>query len=506
MDDTPYLDKKGDLSTHNCEGKDGTNDIDEEQPKPTTKEELRKICADKTPYFEEEDDLFMQNVVPLDWYLGDEEWGAFLDEKGKRSIGIEQLIECLEKEHAFKTPVDTERLHIYHNGIYRRDGEAYLKWFLRTKFGVTIHPKTVSDIIYYIKSGSMVSRDRIDSEANCIPLRNVILNLETLEAEKFDPERIFTYKLPVWYDPDAECPQFMSFLNDICKGQEEEIPFLQEWSGYMLYPAYPNLISLWITGPTHTGKTTLIKVWQNLLGIENVLNEDLITFDRKGFELANLCGKLANFSGEITTNKAISPTTFQLITGQDNISTHIKYRQETLNFTSHAKIVVYGNLLPKIPPEFANADSYWIRIRPLVLKNQHVDGVNREVLDELTTKEEISGVLNWALEGLKRIKNNKWEFTKTREEEENRFIIMLASNPILAFFNKYCERDRDATTPIEEIYDAYIKFCEEYDLEEKGEAQFDKELTEVSGVKAQRRGTRVKRKKEWVGLRLKEKL
>ena len=461
---------------------------------------------DDLPYFEEEDDLFAQNIVPVDWQWGNKEWGAITDDKQKRYIDLWQLVERLEKERSYKTPTDTERLLIYHNGIYNKYGEAYIKWFLKKKFGTVAHQKTVNEVVYQLKSGSMVSRDRIDSEANCIPLRNVILNLETLEAEKFDPERIFTYKLPVWYDPDAECPNFMAFIKDICEGQEEEIPFLQEWSGYMLYPAYPNLISLWITGPTHTGKTTLIKIWQKLLGIENVLNEDLVTFDRKGFELANLYGKLANFSGEITTNKAISPTTFQLITGQDNISTHIKYRQETLNFTSHAKIVVYGNMLPKIPADFANADSYWIRIRPLLLKNQHVDGADREILNELTTKEEISGVLNWALEGLKRIKENKWKFTKTREEEENRFIIMLASNPILAFFNRYCERDRDATTPIDEIYEAYLGFCDKYEIEEKGEDQFNKELIEVSGVKTQRRGTRAKRKKEWVGLKLKERL
>ena len=457
-------------------------------------------------YFEEEPDLFHTKIDPVDPNWGDIEWGGIIDDRTGLRIAPSYFVKRVMSEHRFITPTDTDELHLFQNGIYNSSGEKQIRHLLAEKFGTIAHRRVVGEIIQHLKDKTFLPRDDINQFDGYIPLFNGLLNTENWRVEKFSPDKLFTYKLPIRYSKKAECPNFMAFLEDICKGQEEEIPFLQEWTGYMLYPSYPNLISLWITGPTHTGKTTIIKVWQNLLGRENVLNEDLATFDRRGFELANLYGKLANFSGEITTDRSISATTFQLITGQDYISSHIKYQQETRNFVSYAKIVVYGNKLPKIPPDFATADSYWIRIRPLVLKNQHITNADREILNEITTDEELSGILNWGIAGLKQVKENNWEFTKTKGEEENRFIIMLASNPILAFFHRHCERDRDAVTPIEEIHEAYTKFCEKYDLEEKGMKQFNKELGDVSGVETKKRGSRGEQINHWVGLKLKEKI
>ena len=97
-----------------------------------TEEELLAEIADKTPYFEEEKDLFDQKIEPVDAQWGDEEgeydeiWGAYIDEKKGLRVGLKTLINRLRTDYSFITPIDTKVLHIYHKGIYEPFGEEWI--------------------------------------------------------------------------------------------------------------------------------------------------------------------------------------------------------------------------------------------------------------------------------------------------------------------------------------------------------------------------------------------
>ena len=88
---------------------------------------------------------------------------------------------------------------------------------------------------------------------------------------------------------------------------------------------------------------------------------------------------------------------------------------------------------------------------------------DKNLLDKLTTEQELSGFLNVALEGLDRLSTNG-DFTYTRTIEETRSKYLLMSNPTTTFIEDYCVFDPWATITKEELYQGFMKFCAEHSL------------------------------------------
>ena len=65
-------------------------------------------------------------------------------------------------------------------------------------------------------------------------LRNGLFNLKTMKLESHTPKRPLATQLPITYDPDASCPRFMQFMDEITNEDQELIDVLQEVIGYCL--------------------------------------------------------------------------------------------------------------------------------------------------------------------------------------------------------------------------------------------------------------------------------
>jgi putative DNA primase/helicase len=90
---------------------------------------------------------------------------------------------------------------------------------------------------------------------------------------------------------------------------------------------------------------------------------------------------------------------------------------------------------------------------------------NTRILDYICTPSEFSGLLNWALIGLKRLlKNGQFSDNRTWEQERERYLA--SSNSALAFIEghiKPSQKERDRVTK-EDLYTTYVKYCRENDL------------------------------------------
>jgi len=98
--------------------------------------------------------------------------------------------------------------------------------------------------------------------------------------------------------------------------------------------------------------------------------------------------------------------------------------------------------------------------------NQFADDdpkTDKNLLDKLTTPEEMSGILNWALDGLERLmEQNKFTISKTNEEVREQYTLL--SNPEKAFAENCLASTLGAVTAKNDVYNAYIQFCKERNL------------------------------------------
>jgi len=114
-----------------------------------------------------------------------------LDERGRPHVDMEGILEELRTKFIFKTPTDTEELHMYKDGIYV-PAEATVKGLLESWLGVFCTTHIVKEVIAHLVRGSYVEREQFNNFTRFLPVKNGLLDLINLKVKPFDPNQIFT--------------------------------------------------------------------------------------------------------------------------------------------------------------------------------------------------------------------------------------------------------------------------------------------------------------------------
>ena len=420
--------------------------------------------------------------------------GRFFTEAG--GIDYEELIADIRAEYVFKTFRDSEEIFWFDQGLYRPDGDGIIREGVEKRLGVygKIHVK--SETIGHIRDRTRVDRGEFNKDKNLLPVKNGLLDMTTLELKPFDPEIMFTYQIPVEFRPKAKCPKIMKFLSEVLR--KADILLIQETSGYCFYPGYPAHRSFWCFGEGGNGKGTLFNLLRKLLGTENLEAIKLGDLEYSKFARASLYGKMVNLISEPNPRRMEKSTVLKQMTGGDLVSGEIKGIQKRIHFINQAKMLVAVNQIPEIVDI---SYAYWRRIVAVEFPNRFEgDNEDKELLGKLTTEEELSGFLNWALEGLKRLRENRWNFSVSKTSEETKEVMKLFANPVYAFLRGSCAEDIGAWIPKNELYEAYKEYCGEKGLIVKSNNVFAIEIRKYMRVETARLRVGEERINVWKGI------
>ena len=152
------------------------------------------------------------------------------------------------------------------------------------------------------------------------------------------------------------------------------------------------------------GKSTFLNAVIKFVGADNVSNVSLQQLASNRFAAANLVGKLANICADLPTKRLEDTQLFKGITGGDTIQAERKFKT-SFSFQPYARLLFSANRLPQSPDSSEAFFDRWI----IVPFGRRFRGTKREVkmdklLDRLTRPEELSGVLNKALDALDRLR------------------------------------------------------------------------------------------------------
>jgi len=424
----------------------------------------------------------------------------FVHIEGGASGGIdyEALISDIRKKTIFKTLTDTEQILYYDNGIYRYNGEGIIKEGVESRIGEKGTEHVKKEVIGHIRDRTRVNRKEFNVHKHLIPLKNGLFNLETWDLQPHDPDKLFTYQLPVEYNPDAKCPKIYKFFSEVLN--EDNIPLMQEIFGYCLWVDYPSHKTFWLLGLGRNGKGVTLNLLSSMLGKENVTNIPLRKLEYGRFALYNLYGKLANIMSEPDPRKMEKSTVLKMLTGGDLISAEKKNVQNEINFTNYAKMIIAANQIPEIVD---TTIAFWERVITIKYPNFFGDDkADKNLIEKLTTPEELSGLLNWSLDGLKRLRENNWNFTKTQSAEEMKVEMKKYADPVFAFIEEKCIVDLNVFIPKDDLYNAYREYCGEKDLTVVVNSIFAKELKRHAKVKTTQPRIGGKRIRVWQGITL----
>jgi putative DNA primase/helicase len=240
-----------------------------------------------------------------------------------------------------------------------------------------------------------------------------VLNVRTKELKKHDPSHLFLTKIPVNFNPQVDCPVIKRFLFDVLDEDQELV--IQEWSGYALFPEYFIKKAMAFVGEGDTGKTTLTNVYNAFFGEQNVSVISLQQISAHKFAGSNLYKKYINVCDELSFKDINDNGAFKIATGGGIISGEKKFG-DLFHFKNFAKLTFACNKFPQIKDMDDNAYFMrWIVIHfNYVIEEKDKD---KQLIHKMTTPEELSGFLNFALEGLDRLfKNEKFSYDKTIDE------------------------------------------------------------------------------------------
>lgn len=318
------------------------------------------------------------------------------------------------------------------------------------------------------------SRQHIDAERTVV-FRNGMLDVETMELKPLSSDVFVTSTLPFDYDPRAKCDLWNGSVHEFFSNDQECIDLLSEWFGYNTIASNFMQQMMMLYGVPNSGKSTVLRVLQSLLGPERVCAFDISAFNDK-FGTSELVDKYAALiSEDLSPNSTEALRVMQMIkkiTGEDTVTVQKKYR-DAYSVRLFCRFTYAGNKLP-----IWSDDSLAImrRFNMLYFPNDFtkVDKpLDRQL--SLKLKQELPGIANWALAGLRRLLDNG-DFTRPRASIDPLGDFEGMSSPLRTMVDEYCVLGDDKFETVQLLYELHRQVYSDWGLKAMGLPLFRTQL------------------------------
>lgn len=347
-----------------------------------------------------------------------------------------------------------------------QDPSALRKWIYLMTEGATYDAGPVRGIVDWDPNPARVDgvldsiftaivQRRHDRDADkAIACTNGVYDLSTGSLSPHTPKRFNLTCLPYAYDPDATCPTWLKFLNDILGHDPNGQQFLKEWFGYVISGRTDLQKMLSLVGPRRCGKGTVARVLLAMLGQDAVASPSLNklggTFGEEG-----LIGKSLAILSDVrwTAMATIEAIPVMLaITGEDARTVDRKNRK-AWNGTLDVRFMAMSNDVPNFndPSGAAAGRMMHIEFTKSFFGREDPTLTGRLLL-------ELPGILNWALQGLRDLETSK-RFTTPGTSAEVNEAVMRLSSPEYAFTSDMCVMDPAGAETLDDLYSRYRAWC-----------------------------------------------
>lgn len=335
-----------------------------------------------------------------------------------------------------------------------------------------------------------VRKKDFDSHSFLFNCDNGVIDLKTGELLPHDRELLLTKISPIPYKKNADCPNWITFLESIFLTEagdpdHEIIDFLQRAVGYSLTGETKEQVMFFLFGNGRNGKSTFINIIQDLIGDygRQTSSETFLKKKNDGGinnDVARLDGARFVSAVESEEGQQLSEALVKQITGGEKMSARF-LRQEYFEFTPEFKVFFTTNHKPIIKN---NDEGIWRRVKliPFTVTIPE-DKIDYDLPKKL--KSEMTGILNWAVEGCLKWQQNGLGESKAIKQATSEY---REDMDILGpFFEEVCVIHPSAKIEAKRIYESYKKWCYSNDELELKNRPFYRQL-ETRGFK-KKRGT-----------------
>ena len=286
-----------------------------------------------------------------------------------------------------------------------------------------------------------------------ISCKNGILHLPTKELRAGSPAFFTLSAIDYNYQPGAERTYWIAYLDSLWEDKETKI-LVQEIFGLCLsdIPNRTYQKGFIVKGPTRAGKGTIFgDVLPAIIGHSSFVGKSLNTLAER-FGCANLPGKKALVvpDARIEGNRRVRVTELLLnIISGDPLS-HDRKNSSEWEGALNCKVIICSNDLPQFKDNTGTIAGRFLYIQ---MTKSFLGKEDTELAEKLL--KERSGILDWAIDGYNRLRNNR-KFTEPKASKELRADARRLSSTMLTFVEDCCEFGQELPPiSVEAVYEAY---------------------------------------------------
>ena len=268
-----------------------------------------------------------------------------------------------------------------------------------------------------------------------VPLRNAVVDVVSRKGRVHRRDDWLDRVIPHEVDRRTVKPErWLGCLSDWF-GEDAEFEAkclaLQEFFGYILLPHARYKKALILHGAPDCGKSGVISAIRHLVGPEHVCSISTDHMD-DARALAPIKGMAVNLLGELPAKALIQDGGFkQLVSTGDPVQIDEKFKPPQV-IVPTAKHVFACNNLPRIDDRTAATyNRLMVLDFPRSIPKEQMD---RELDEKL--RADMPGIVRWALEGARRLIEQKGQFTTVNQSDELLAQLRHENNPLAVFMDE----------------------------------------------------------------------
>lgn len=244
--------------------------------------------------------------------------------------------------------------------------------------------------------GMRITSDDLDAKPHLLNLQNGTFDFNMNVFRAHDPGDMLTKMANVWYDPEAKCPQWLTYLGQWQPDRRVQ-RFLQQitGSGLIGVPVQNLFVNV---GAGRNGKGTFYKQIQLILGeYAGTAPEDMLVESRfkvHDEEKARLRGCRLLIAPETSVGDRLDEAGIKNMTGGDMIHARHLYGRPFDFYPSHTAFL-HTNYEPQIR---GTDPAIWNRVVQIPWET-YIKEDQRDMLIDSKLETERSGILNWLIIG-----------------------------------------------------------------------------------------------------------
>lgn len=314
---------------------------------------------------------------------------------------------------------------------------------------------------------------------------NGLLHLPTRTLLPPDRRLFSVNGSPVSYDPAAPLPErWLRFMEELFPDERDCIETLQEATGYFLTQDTSLQKIVQLVGPPRAGKGVYTRVLQCLIGQGNYTSPAPKRLAGE-FGLQPLIGKQLAVISDMRlgrgVNMAALTETLLTISGEDSVSISRKYNNNWEGTLSTRFFIVSNEVLQlRDTSDALGARMIVIKTRQSFLGNED-EGLSHKLTREL------SGILNWALDGLDRLRK-RGRFVQPKSCMADVMQMHKLTSPVKWFLDYEIVTAPEHRVRKDRLWEVFCKWTYEEGLSYSGgKEHFFKDLNSAGGRYVQSR-------------------